>query len=276
MGNDSLAVIREEPSTSSGGASWLRRLPLFARAAVLVGLFAAPVNVQAQVVWVVDQKASLAWWQVNPHFNQLWATTCPNESSWRPGEGRSSGWVINPSLRAPKTGQANVPDTVHVPFYPRPLVRSVCRQAVAGRVVLPDTVTWRGAHGDVTVQADSLVTGEDMRDLYARKLLRTYTYPSLRFTIDSLVGVTRQADTLFATAMGMFEANGSHGAMSAVLRAWPEAGGTEYWPLRIPAPMLYDEFGISKYALMGAGTGIWKDLFAGVDVLVRPEERGAN
>jgi hypothetical protein len=272
MHKDSLAIIAERPPTRH-----LRGVPRLARAAVLAGLFAAPVNGRAQVVWVVDQRASLAWWQVSPHFNQLWSTTCPNEISWRPGEGRSPGWTINPNLRAPKTGQANVEDTVHVPFYPRPIARSVCRRAVEGRVVLPDTVTWRGAHGDVTVQADSLVTGEDMRDLYARKLLRTFSYPSLRFTIDSLVGVTRQADTLFATALGVFEANGSHQAMSAVVRAWPEAGGTRVLAkLRLPAHMLFNEFGISKYALMGAGTGIWKDLFAGVDVLFRPEERGAN
>jgi hypothetical protein len=35
--------------------------------------------------------------------------------------------------------------------------------------------------------------------------------------------------------------------------------------------MLWEDFGISKYALMGAGTGIWKDLFMGVDLLLRPE-----
>jgi hypothetical protein len=250
---------------------------VFALAVVLAGLFVAPINVQAQAVWVADQKASLAWWQVSPHFNQLWATTCPNEISWRPGEGRSSGWIINPKLRAPKTGQANVPDTVNVPFYPRPVAQSVCRPAVAGRIVLPDTVTWRGIHGEVTVQADSLVTGEDMRDVYSHKLLHTFSYPSLRFTIDSIVSVTRQGDTLFATAMGVFEANGSQRAMSAVVRAWPEAGGTRVLAkLHFPAPMLYEEFGISKYALMGAGTGIWKDLFAGVDVVFRPEGRGAN
>ena len=245
--------------------------------AVLVGLLAAPVGVQAQVAWTVDRKASLAWWQVNPHFNQLWSTTCPNEISWRPGEGRSPGWVINPNLRAPKTGQANVEDTVHVPFYPRPTAVPACRQAVDGRVLLPDTVTWRGVHGEITVEADSLVTGEDMRDIYARKLLHTFSYPTLRFTIDSLVNVTRQADTIFATALGVFEANGSHAPLSARVRAWPEAGGTRVLArLRFPAPMLFDEFGLSKYALMGAGTGIWKDLFTGVDLLMHPQATGAH
>ena len=196
---------------------------------------------------------------------------------WRPGEGRSSGWVINPALHAPKTGQANVPDTVHVPFYPRPSVQSVCRQAVEGRVLLPDTVTWRGARGEVTVYADSLVTGEDMRDIYARRLLRTTSYPSLRYTLDSLVEVTRQSDTVVGTAMGVLSADGMDMPLSAAVRSWPEAGGTRVLAkLRIPASMLWQDLGISKYALMGAGTGIWKDFFMGVDLLLHPEATGAN
>jgi hypothetical protein len=244
--------------------------PLRHRIAALVALLPALAHAQAPSGWLVDRKASLAWWQVSPHFNQLWATTCPHELSWRPGEGRSSGWIINPTLKAPKTGQANVPDTIHVPFYPRPRVQSVCPEAVQGRVLLPDTLTWRGARGEVTVSADALITGEDMRDVYARKLLHTTQYPTLRFTLDSLVDVTRQADTLFATAVGVLSIRDVSQPLNAVVRAWPEAGGT-----RVLAK-LFGEFGISKYALMGAGTGIWKDFFMGVDLLLRPEPMGAN
>lgn len=245
-------------------------------AAVVAGLLGAPVNAQAQA-WAVDRKASLAWWQVSPHFNQLWATTCPHELSWRPGEGRSSGWLINPTLKVPKTGQANVPDTVHVPFYPRPKVESGCPEAVEGRVLLPDTVTWRGARGEVTVSADALVTGEDMRDVFARKLLRTTQYPLLRFALDSLVDVTRTADTLFATAVGVLTIRDVGEPLNAAVRSWPEAGGTRVLAkLRVPATMLFGGYGISKYALMGAGTGIWKDFFMGVDMVLRPEATGAN
>jgi hypothetical protein len=243
-----------------------------------VGSLAAVASAQAQIVWTVDRKASLAWWQVNPHFNQLWATTCPEETSWRPGEGRSSGWNINPALRRPKTGNAGVSDTVHVPFYPRDTVRSVCSEAVEGRVLLPDTVTWRGVRGQVTVSADSLVTGETMRDVYARKaMLHTALYPYIRFTIDSVVDVTRQADTLRATAVGVLSLLGVDKPLSAAVRAWPEAGGTRVLAkLRMPASLLWGEFGISKTALMGVGTRIWKDFFMGVDVLMRAEARGAT
>ena len=69
----------------------------------------------AQARWTVDPAYSLAWWQVNPHLNHLWATTCPEEPSWRPGEGRSAGWTIAAGLRAPKHGYAGVSDTTLVP-----------------------------------------------------------------------------------------------------------------------------------------------------------------
>src|SRR6266446_7229452 len=128
--------------------------------AVLVGLIAT-ATAQAQTTWTVDRKASLAWWQVSPHLNHLWATTCPEEPSWRPGEGRSSGWKAEVDVPG---GTGNVDDTVDVPIHPRHKVRSVCRDAVAGAVLLPDSIRWRGARGQVTVRADALLMGEAMRD----------------------------------------------------------------------------------------------------------------
>ena len=43
--------------------------------------------------------ASLVWWQVDPHYNHLWSTTCPNDPSWQPGEGRDAGWQVNYKTR---------------------------------------------------------------------------------------------------------------------------------------------------------------------------------
>src|SRR5437870_6293491 len=114
----------------------LRRLRRRTLAAALVGLLAAAGAAPAQTRWTVDPKTSLAWWQVSPHLNHLWATTCPAEPSWRPGEGRSTGWSINPLLKMPATGYANVEDTVHVPLFPRHWVNSVCVEAVGGEVVV--------------------------------------------------------------------------------------------------------------------------------------------
>jgi hypothetical protein len=36
--------------------------------------------------------------------------------------------------------------------------------------------------------------------------------------------------------------------------------------------VLWGDFGISKTALLGVGTGIWKDFFMGVDLLVHSGE----
>jgi len=50
----------------------------------LLLLAAAPLA--AQTRWVIDRKTSLAWWQMDPHYEHLWATTCPADPSWQPGE----------------------------------------------------------------------------------------------------------------------------------------------------------------------------------------------
>src|SRR6185436_16707020 len=86
---------------------------LTAQAIVLALAVLAPVTVRAQDIKLkVDERSSLAWWQMNPHLLHLWATTCPGESSWQPGAEHSAGWVIDDS-RYPSTGHANIIDTVH-------------------------------------------------------------------------------------------------------------------------------------------------------------------
>src|SRR6266478_10196110 len=97
----------------------LRRQTLVA---AFVGLVTAVAALSAQTHWTIDPRTSLAWWQVSPHLNHLWATTCPEEPSWRPGEGRSSGWKAEVDVPG---GTGNVDDTVDVPIHPRHKVRSV-------------------------------------------------------------------------------------------------------------------------------------------------------
>ena len=243
---------------------------VFVLAAALLGIL--PNVARAQVVWVAEPKSSLAWWQVSPHYNQLWATTCPNDASWQPGEGHSAGWSMKPALPIPRTGQGSLHDTIQVPYYPRGKVRPVCPEAVQGRVVLPDTATWRGAHGEVTVIADALISGENMRDGFAKKLMHTSVNPLIKFKIDSLVDMKRHGDSLVGRAMGVLTVNGHDKALSGAVRAKPDAGGTRVFAkLHIPASVLFEDYKISKYLLMGAGTGIWRDLFMGVDLVMRPE-----
>jgi YceI-like protein len=237
------------------------------------------VRAPAQVRLTVDARASLAWWQVNPHLNHLWATTCPQEPSWRPGEGRSAGQIIGKGLPVAKQGYAAVSDTTVVPLYPRRTVRSVCAEAVEGDFVVADTVHWRGLRGVVIVKGDALITGEARRDHFARDaVLQTNRYPDIRFTIDSLVDVIREADTLRATVVGVFSLHGVTKAMTAPVRAWPEAGGLRVLArLRLPARSLVDEFKLSRFAIgLGLNSAIWQDLFMGVDVVLREKTSGGR
>lgn len=238
----------------------------------LIGLLGATTPGQAQTRFRIDPSVSLAWWQVNPHLNHLWATTCPAEPSWRPGEGRSAGWIIGQGLRAPAQGYAAVSDTTNVPLYPRYEPLPLCEEAVSGEILVADTVRWRGVRGEVRVKTSALVTGEERRDAYAREaILQASRHPEMRFAIDSLVNVSRQSDTLQGTAVGVFTLRDVSRPMTAAIQAWPEAGGLRVLAkFRISAPRLTEDYGLSRFALgLGVTTRIWYDLFMGVDVVLR-------
>lgn len=233
----------------------------------------------AQVRWVVESKSSLAWWQINPHMNHLWGTTCPQEPSWRPAEGRSTGWSFAQWLATPVDGDLSTSDSLHVPLYPRYEARDICSEAVRGEVVAPDTVAWRGAKGSVVVNPDHLVSGLEQRDKYTReKILETARYPEIRFGIDSLIAIERQADTLLGTAVGTLSLHGVDRNLTGHVRAWPEGGGLRVQGrFRIPAQWITKEFGMSSRALgLGVGFRIWQDLFMGVDLLMRREPQARN
>lgn len=246
---------------------------------VLATLAGAAAPAAAQTRWAVDATLSLAWWQINPHLGHLWATTCPEEPSWRPGEGRSAGWLGQSFRGTPAQGNAGVNDTTVVPLYPRYEVLVKCTEAVQGEVLVADTAAWRGVSGLVSVRSEALVTGEARRDAFTRQTLLDVTkYPEMKFRIDSLVDVSRNADTTRATAVGMLTLRDVTRPMTAGVRAWPEAGGLRVLArLRVPAPELTHEWGLSRFALgLGVNTGIWYDLFMGVDVLLRPQGTSAN
>lgn len=246
-------------------------------AAVWLGLLSAEAEARAQATWTVDPKASLAWWQMSPNLNHLWATTCPEDPSWRPGEGRSGGWSM--SGLATSKGAAGVPDTVNVPLYPRWQARSICAEAVKGQVRAPDAVAWRGVRGEVVVSADALISGAEGRDAYTRQaILQTNRWPDIRFTLDSLVDVTQHGDTLRGTAVGVFTLRDVAKPMTAAVRAWPEAGGLRVLAkFRVLASAMVPEWGLPKFALgLGVGLNIFQDLFMGADLLLRREAAAKN
>jgi len=252
---------------------WLRRRTL---AAAILGLITTVPNAPAQMRWTVDPKTSLAWWQMSPHLNHLWATTCPGEPSWRAGEGRNGGFNSYGALS--RTGYGNVDDTVHVPLYPRQRVHRGCVEAVRGEVVVADTMNWRGVRGTVDVQGDALVTGETMRDVAMHQAMETAGFPEIHFTLDSLVGMTKQADTLRGSAVGTLTVRGVHMPITAALKVFSDAGGLRVlakW--RIPAPTLQLEL-VPKlhYMALGVNTLIWHDFFMGADLVLRSETPGAN
>src|SRR5688572_25266384 len=154
--------------------------------------------------WVIEPATSLAWWQVNPHFSHLWATTCPREPSWQAGEGRDQEYYVNYANK-PKTYDAAHPDA-RIPLYPRKTVRPLCGAALSGEFSI-DTLSWTAA-GTVTIAAESLVMGNDVRDAFTRhSILQTGKYPGIRFSLEKLVGM-QPGDTIRGTAVGTFEFRG--------------------------------------------------------------------
>jgi len=210
-------------------ATWIGAVAL-----VVAGFI--PTAAQAQMKFKVSERSSLAWWQMSPHLGHLWATTCPGEPSWQPGDERSAGWQVDES-RAPKTGHANVMDTVHVPIYPRPTATEVCAPAVRGEFTAADTVNWTGVKGLVLVRADQLITGLDMRDNYARKaILQTSAYPDIKFQVDSLVNVKHVGDTTMATAVGFLEIRAIRSPKKVPLKIFHEPLG-----LRVTGKMTFPQ-----------------------------------
>ncbi|MGH7504889.1 MAG: YceI family protein, partial [Longimicrobiales bacterium] len=200
------------------------------------------------VAWSVDARSSLAWWQIDPHYNHLWATTCPDDPSWQPGEGRSPGYYAE-YLRRVHTSDAGISDS-RVPLYPRRSVRPLCRPAVSGSVTLEDSADLSSARGEITVVADSLVTGLDMRDAFARKaVFQTRAHPHIRFTIDSLTEV-QPGDTTRAVAVGSFELHGVSTPMEADVVLSDLPGGLRVRArFSVPARQLTRLFDMSAAAL---------------------------
>jgi hypothetical protein len=214
---------------------------------------------------------------MSPNLGHLWATTCPGDSSWRPGEGRSSGWYINPKLKMPDTGDASVDDTVHVPLFPRVRVYPSCEEVVRGEVVAPDTVHWRGTLGTVSVKGEAFVTGERMRDLLMHQVMQTGQFPDIYFSLDSLTDLHRRGDTLAGKALGMLTFRDAKYPVVATVRSFPNGGGmrvTGKW--RFPARDLKTLAPKLHYLGLGVNTNIWHDFFMGFDIVFRPEPASAS
>jgi len=249
----------------------VRALVSLAGVGALLGTTSAAAQSEAASRWVVDPTTSLVWWQIDPHFNHLWATTCPNDESWQAGEGRSGGYRY---VKDPK-----LPDAAHkaerIPLWPRGDVNAVCSDAVGGFVTAADRETWRGVRGEFTVNPDSLITGHNMRDRYARsQLFQTGAYRAMRFTVDSLINV-QDGDTLAGTAIGTFELRGVQTRVAVPLKIWPEGGQIRVvGHTNFPAEALTNVYGMSKFKLgLGVGLAVWETVYWGVDLMLQPSRQ---
>lgn len=244
------------------------------RSTLLLALAATPAALQGQQPFrlAVDSKSSLAWWQIDPNYGHLWATTCPDDLSWQPGEARSAGGNINVKSRKQTTASASGSRDRVVPLYPRIDVVPVCRPAVRGGITAQDTTTWRGTRGEIRILPDSLVTGNDMRDKFARKaVFETAKYREIRFQIDSLSNV-QPGDTTRAVAHGLLEMHGTRVQATAPVKAWREKAGMRVQTqLQFPAEDLTRVYGFSKLSLgMGVTLGRWNTVFMGIDAILTP------
>jgi hypothetical protein len=239
-------------------------------------LVAAALPAWGQVRFTIDPKASLAWWQVNPNMSHLWATTCPEDPAWQPGEGRSIGYMVDYLRRntADATQTSRLTPHSHIPIYPRKVVRSLCTPAVSGEVTAADTVSWRGVQGDIAIRTENLRTGLDFRDEYARKAIyASDQFPEMRFHIDSLVNVRRMpGDSMVGTAFGTYTFRSVPMAMQIPVRIHRVGGGLRVrGQAFLPAHTLTDTWGISRLALgLSVALNVWRELHFGVDVVLRP------
>jgi hypothetical protein len=247
---------------SSNRPLWCWKLAL----AIIVGA-ASVVPVSAQTRFQADPEESLAWWQLNPHLNHLWATTCPQDPSWRPGEGVSiTGAAAYVSSLQKRFGYAAMLDTI-IPLYPRRRVRAVCAEGVKVDLVVRDTVRWQGVQGKVSINAESVLTGLSMRDAFYRGVLETSKYREFTFQIDSVVSVV-PGDTLKGVAVGQFTMHGVTQPTRVPITAWREGSGLRVMgQFMIPSADMTEVYGLSKMRL-GLGGMVWKELHMGLDLVL--------
>ncbi len=245
----------------------------FVLLAGIAGALSAQTASRSASKWTVDARTSLAWWQVEPNYGHLWATTCPGDPSWSAGESRSSGYNYIDE-RIAVTAQLNS----RIPLFPRGDVAPVCGDAVHGTVTIADSGAWKGIKGELTIEAAKLTTGADFRDSYQNKaVLKTNAHPLITYTIDSLTDVRVEGDTIRATALGTLLLVGKSHAKSARLVAWRVDGGLRVrGQIQVPAKDMTGSLGLSKFALnMGVVLGRWDTLYMGIDIILKSPNAGA-
>ncbi len=239
---------------------------------ILSALLGTAAHVSAQRKHLVANGVeSLAWWQMNPHMGHLWATTCPGDSAWRPGEGTTPDEAVA-AMKAmrKRIGYGTVTLDSIIPLYPRKIVRPVCSDAVRADIEVGDFKTLAGVHGEVNVSVRELYTGMRLRDEFTFGLLQYLKYPNIVFDIDSLSNVVQRGDTTYANVVGDFTLRGSRDKRTVPVKITKVRDGIRIiGRFEMRASDLEEVYGMSKYKLgLGVGTGIWKLLHMGFDIIL--------
>ena len=218
--------------------------------------------------YTIDNTRSLVWWQIDPHIGHLWASSCPADPSWQPGEGHSAGYYINyatrPEIRTTHEAEKRIP------LFPRRTVRPNCRRAVSGSFQTSATLTT--GTGKISVLPDSIETGADARNIFANKYVYgTSNHPTIDFTVDSLTSVVLTGDTVTAIAVGNFHFRGVVKPTRVQLKGVKDASGMRVRGMfAMPASELESRYNVSSTALgMGVGLKLWNTLFMGFDLIFK-------
>jgi hypothetical protein len=208
---------------------------------------------------------------VDPHLNHLWASTCPQDVSWRPGAERTGGEQIDYGLPLPKAGFANTVDTVPMPAYPRlGQAEPVCNEAVTGSLTVGDSAHWGAVQGVLRVLGEDLETGNARRNAFAsRAVLETHRYKYIEFTVDSVTSV-EVGDTIRGTFHGQLTLVGATHPFSGPVIGWMQGDQLRIQAyFKMLAKDLIKKYDVSKYALgLGVAGGIWRWVFLGGDLLL--------
>ena len=258
-------------------------MPKVARLSRLASLIVLVLGVSrtqplgAQYRFEIDSASSLAWWQIDPNFGYLWATTCPQDTNWYAGAAHSPGYRYRVD-KDPVHGRPldqKLMNATPIPVYPRGTAAKGCAPSVRGEIVASDTGSWRGTKGLILIRAANLVTGLNFRDDFARKrVLETDEFPDIRFVIDSLVNI-KKGDTLEATAEGKLEIHGTSQARAIGIRAWREPLGLRVTGhITFPPKEMVSVYHIPLMPLgLGVGAGMWHLMYIGIDVVMVPSGR---
>jgi hypothetical protein len=251
-------------------------LAVLAAAPFQAGAQTRPVTAVSQLLsggggatkYAVEATTSLAWWQMNPNYGHLWATTCPGDPDWSAGEGHGNGFAIKDVMK--KTRVSAYMD-YRIPLYPRVNVAPVCRKAIKGEITLKNPNDIATASGVIEVMADSLETGSAMRNTFQKKSIFGL-FNRITFTLDSIGDFEQAGDTVKAVAKGSWQLHGVTKPLFFPVVMVKEPTGLRVQGKTATFPrMLLEEYKMSKFALgAGVGMNLWKELHFGFDLVFKP------